>query len=441
MKGNTMVSSRYCKTVLPPSFETSELNLAELLDIGLQNNPSTKLSWAKARSSAAQYSQSLSKFFPAVQLNTTYFREKGTYISPFVPLPYFYTQGGPDLQLSYTLFDFGQRSAAAMAAREALYYADFTHNQNIQTVMQTIMDDYYNYIYQIAVIRSNEANLLSSQNLLDAANEKFALGLASMSDVAQARTQYLQSKINLTTQKQTLENAYAQLAVDIGLPANLIFKVQAMPQQICADAMLESVEKLVVKAQEQRQDFLAVQSDYRSKEALVLNAKRAVLPVVSTTLDTGHYWFEQGFEEKFFHWNVLLSVTFPVFQGYYYRNGVRKAEADLDQVRAQMMQTELTIIQQVTTSHMGVKTAAQNLIDTEEYLKAADLDFNVALASYQAGTKSILDVLSAQSSLADARSKKASSQRDWFMALAQLAYATGSLCTGPEEDLCESPVF
>ncbi len=436
LKGNTMVSAKNCQPLIPPSFDSSELNLAELIDIALQNNPSTKETWAKARSYAAQYSQSLSSFYPSGKLSASYFRDKGTFISPFAPTEYYYTQGGPDLYISYTLFDFGQRSAAAVAAREALYYADFSHNQNIQTVMQTVMDNYYAYLYQLAVLRANESDLVNAQTSLDAANDKFSLGVAALGDVAQARTQYLQSKINLTTQKYNVENAFAQLASDIGLPATIAFKVQPLPEQIQADPALASVEELVCKAQAQRQDFLAAQANLKSKEAGLLGAKRAMLPVFSTTLDAGRYWFNQGFEEKFFHWNCLFSVSMPIFQGFYYRNQIRDAEARVEQSRAELLQMELAIIQNVATAHVGVKTAAQNLCDTEEYLKAAELEFNIALTSYKAGTATILDVLSAQSSLADARSKKAESQKNWFTALAAMAYATGSLCTGPEEDAC-----
>jgi outer membrane protein TolC len=437
MKGNNLVSSKYCRTVLPPTFETGELNLAELLDIALQNNPSTKQTWAQARSYAGQYGQSLSEFYPSVQFQGVYYRNKGTFLSPLQPTSYYYTQAGPDFTLSYTLFDFGQRSSAALAAREALYYADYNHNQNIQTVMQTVMDDYYDYLYQMAELQATQSNLENAQSSLDAANQKFALGLAALGDVAQARTQFLQSKINFTSQKQRVENAYAQLAVDLGLPANLKFKVQPMPDQIIADAAMESVEQLVAIAQEQRQDFQAAQAALKSKEASLLNAKRAMLPVLSTNLSFGHYWFEEGAEEKHFHWEAILAVTFPMFQGFYYKNGIRTAEANVDQTKAQLMETELSIIQNVTTAHMGVKTAAQNLTDTEEYLKSAELEYKIALSSYKAGTSTILDVMSAQSSLADARSKKAGSQKEWFTALAQIAYATGSLCSAPKEAPCE----
>ncbi len=461
LKGNCLVSSKYCQTVLPPSFETDELNMAELVDIALQNNPSTKQTWAMARAAAAKYSQSLSSFYPSIAFEGSYLRIKGSTVASgpqtpgappsqtgeatqsgvvvvpglSSPTPFYITQVGPDVALAYTLFDFGQRSSAALAAREALYYADMNHNQKIQSVIQMVMDDAYDYLYQQALLRSNQANLENAQMSLDAANVRFSLGLAALGDVAQARTQYLQSKINLTSQKQNVENAFAQLAVDLGLPASVPFKVQPLPDQIIANPMLESVELLVEKAQERRQDFLAAQSNVKAKEALLLNAKRAVYPVLSSYFDIGHYWFQDGTQEQGPHWSAEINLTFPLFQGFYYKNAIKNARANLETAKAEMLQTELSLTQDVATAHMGVKTAASNLADSEEYLKAAELEFQIALTGYKAGTMTILDVMSAQSSLADARSKKAGSQKNWFVSLATLAYATGSLCSTPNEEV------
>ena len=453
MKGNQLVSSKYCQTLLPSSFETGELSLSELLDIALQNNPTTKQSWAVARSFAAQYGESLSPFFPDVQFSSFYFRQKSGFPESGVPtatpgdpttissggsspgvVESYFTESGPDVTLSYTLFDFGQRTAASLAAREALYHADLNHNQQIQTVLQTVMSDYYNYLYEKAVQRADEANLANAEMALDAANEKFALGVAALGDVAQARTQFLQSRMNLTSQRQEVENAFAQLAVDLGLPANVPFRVQPLPEQIVAGALLEGIDQLVCVAQHQRQDFLAAQADLRSKEASLLQARRATLPTINSQLSTGRYWFNQGAYEKTNHWTANLSLTFPIFSGYSYRNQIKNAEANVELSRAQLLQSELTLIQNVTTAHMGVKTAAINLSDSGEYLKAAELEFDIALTGYKAGTMTLLDVLQAQSSLADARSKKAEAQKNWFLSLAQIAYATGSLCATPLEE-------
>ena len=95
---------------------------------------------------------------------------------------------------------------------------------------------------------------------------------------------------------------------------------------------------------------------------------------------------------------------------------------------------ELEVIKEVTTSHFNVKSSAQTVECAKDYLDAAKKRFDIAISNYKAGTANILNVLAAQSSLADARAKDAKAKRDWFVSIANLAYSTGSLCVseGPK---------
>ena len=209
-----------------------------------------------------------------------------------------------------------------------------------------------------------------------------------------------------------------------------------MPDAVVPGNLLDNVDQLVTIAQTQRQDFLAAQANVRSKKALLLNAKRTNWPVLSTSLDVGRYWFDHDQSENFFHWTAQFSLSFPIFDGYKNRNAIRAAKANVDLSQAQLLQTEIGIIQDVTTAHMSVKTAAENLGDAVEYKKSAQMQFNIALENYRAGTATILDVVSAQTNLADALAKCAGTRKDWFTSLASIAFATGSLCATPQEIPC-----
>jgi len=54
---------------------------------------------------------------------------------------------------------------------------------------------------------------------------------------------------------------------------------------------------------------------------------------------------------------------------------------------------------------------------------------DLALEGYSEGLKSMLDLLQAQSSLSDARAKLIDSEKGLFIAVAELAHATGTLST------------
>ena len=131
-QGSTLISSKFCKPLLPENFTNGVLSLANLIDIALQNNPKTKRTWAQARASAATYGQNLSSYYPDFEFTSSYTRTRQSFFNTRAFIPFYQTKVNPKVAITYTIFDFGKRSASADSAREALYAADFTHNQEMQ---------------------------------------------------------------------------------------------------------------------------------------------------------------------------------------------------------------------------------------------------------------------------------------------------------------------
>ena len=68
-------------------------------------------------------------------------------------------------------------------------------------------------------------------------------------------------------------------------------------------------------------------------------------------------------------------------------------------------------------------------------LDSAGQSADVAGGRYKEGVGSILDLLTSQSALADARAREIVSRAQWFIALAELQRATGALAlAGPGDD-------
>ena len=73
------------------------------------------------------------------------------------------------------------------------------------------------------------------------------------------------------------------------------------------------------------------------------------------------------------------------------------------------------------------------------YLDSAEEDFQVNLKKYRVGTGTIVDLISAQTAVADARSQLAQAQNNWYTSIANLAYATGILFRPADQE--KSPLF
>ena len=64
---------------------------------------------------------------------------------------------------------------------------------------------------------------------------------------------------------------------------------------------------------------------------------------------------------------------------------------------------------------------------SNDLIASAQQSNEVALARYRAGVGSVLDLLSAQSALADARAQRVLAHLEWNTSLAQLAHDAGVL--------------
>lgn len=72
-------------------------------------------------------------------------------------------------------------------------------------------------------------------------------------------------------------------------------------------------------------------------------------------------------------------------------------------------------------------TAARRVATTEDLIASAEQSNEVALARYRSGVGSVLDLLSAQTALADARAQPVLARLEWNTSLAQLAHDSGVL--------------
>lgn len=411
--------------------DAGPLSLAEIVDIALRNNPDTRLTWAEARVAAAQYGQSQSADLPS--LTSTYawtrFRNVLTAADGYgggVAEKYYFSQWGPQLQLSYTLLDFGQAKAASETAKELLYNAGYIHNRQIQTVIQKVSSDYYSYIYQQELLKAYEQDLKTAQTSYMAAQVGFDAGIKNLSDLLQAKTKLIQAQIQVVTQHQTLVVSKATLFTDMGIKANQQVALKDMPEVPSINEMLASADDLLTSALKVRADLLAAEARLKSEEANIVAVRQQFFPTVTYNLNFGETSYSKIGSDHY-DFVTTFSLNFPIFSGFSTLNALKAAQAKKEKAEADVIQTQLQIVKDITTSHSAVKQTFETLKFSDDLLKVSEEQYGVSLALYQAGTGNILEVMSAQSSLADARAQCAQAHNDWFTALINLSYAAGSL--------------
>jgi len=175
-----------------------------------------------------------------------------------------------------------------------------------------------------------------------------------------------------------------------------------------------------------RPDLLAAEANLHEQEANLTVARTQFLPKVNYNFNIAKNYYSQNLHDKY-NFMSSFSVSMPLFSGFYYRNAIKMAESVKKEAEEQLKETELNVIKQITTYHYNVKVSFETLQFATAYLEAAQEEYDVALSKYKQGTNTIVDVVNAQSSLADARARSINAYQQWYTSLANLAYSTGML--------------
>ena len=413
--------------------------LGDLFEIALHNNPSTQSSWAEARAAAASYGDSLSSYFPEAGFDGQFNSNREGYIfnNPNGGEGFFMNnqiQYGPIVTLSYLLYDSGERKNKAAKYFWALQKSNFLHNETIQSVMKKVAEDYYTYVKECAQYLADKEDLENAKETFKAATDKHKAGIIAVTDMLQAKTNYLQKKVNITNQKNLKDNSYISLITTLSIPQDAPLQLKGFPKEILDSPFTEDAKTLLKIAKSCRGEYLAAKSSVIAAERDLEMVKAEVFPKLSFTANAGEYWYQDNYQDAG-NYNVQLDLTIPIFAGWHYRNQIKNKKALLSDAKAEFYETELTMIEQIQTALNDFVSAKEKIADTKSYLEAAQIEYKAMFKRYKHGIVTILDLLSSQAFLADARAQYITAQKDYYVAIIDLSFATGVLGTKNPECL------
>jgi outer membrane protein len=411
--------------VVPADLERriQRLSLAEVVDLGLRNNPETRVSWANARAAAAAYGSERGAYYPTIDGDVTGTRIKTTASEGRSAV----TQSllTPSVSLTYLLLDFG-RSGNVGAARSSLLAANYTHNATLQSVVLQIQTAYFEYVANRALLQAQQTTVSEARTNLQAAEARRRVGVATIADVLQARTAASQAELAVQTTEGNLQTSRGALALALGLPANLPYDIDSTAGQPPVSVLSDSVDALIARAMDARPDLAAARADYEASRSQIAVARASRLPSLELNGNLGRR-YATTLPEGGNNYVVSLGLRIPIFAGFsrIYNQRGAVALADAAQARANALGQQ--VVFQVFSSYHSLQTAARRVATTRDLIASAEQSNEVALARYRAGVGSVLDLLAAQSALADARAQQVLARLEWNTSLAQLAHDAGVL--------------
>ena len=424
--------SEHCKIF--KDVASDALDLSDVIELAMCNNPTTKEAWLNTRAGAMAYNGSaLGGYLPHVTASGSYgrnWREDHIAGAPNAKTSDTTMSGG--LSLSWLLYDFGKREASVERTFQAMNSANFAYSNTLQQVAHEVISAYYNTLSSVEALSAARANEDATRKSFDLASKKFELGMASKADKLQTETSYVQAQLDTTRQEQVVKTSRASLAKLMGLPPNM--EVRLAPANANAKAndeiVSKSVEDIIETALKKRPDLKAKVADVNASYAGLRGASATFFPRVEGFASKDWYdrhakWGDTNLDDS--GYSVGLRVSMPIFTGFEDYYSLRNAKYQYAAKREELKSLEQNIELGVVNAYTDYKTSLKSLALAKKMHESALESEKVAMGSYQAGKGDIIRLMEAQSKLLLARKEMIAAQYGVYTYKAALLKAAGEL--------------
>ncbi len=436
--------------VLP---ERGPLELGDVMRQAICAHPKARQAWAEARARAAALGLADAAYLP--KLNVTAGVERDTLASTYdesawglgsISQSQNTSSKYAMANLSWVLFDFGKRGAARREARALLAAANASQNATLQSVLYDAAQAFY-------ALREARATLASTRHVeaitadsLSEASARHAAGAGTLADELQARTSHWRAVLDRVNAQGEARSAAGALAAAMGLPADTALPVAGFDEAHAedrdedrdgnGDAEREigaGIDQLIAQAKLSHPSLVAARANLDAAYARVDAARaegRPTISLVGSLTQNNPSYQQQPLSAPLTRSRssmIGVQVTIPLFEGFASGYRVAEARAQADARQAALDDTELQVSLEVWKRYQSVRADATNLGNSRHLLDDARRSLEIARGRYRAGVGTFVDLLNAQTALADAQKQRVLAISHWRTARLQLAASLGEL--------------
>ena len=405
-------------------------NLLQIYQQARLTNPDLRSSAADRDAAFEKINEARSPLLPQLGLGADY-----TYTSGYRDSSdtHSNTTSG-SLQLTQTIFDMSKWRALTLQEKNA-GIQDVTYQTAQQNLMLNTATAYFNVLRAIDSLSYIEAQKQSIYRQLDQTTQRFNVGLVAITDVQNARAQYDNVLANEVAARNALDNELETLRQVTGnyYPTLASLNIDRFrtdkPQPV--NALLKEAESRNLNLLSARlsQDLAREQIRYYESghmPTLGLNA--------STNLSNNKYGGSRAVQSDSITGNnqVGLSFSLPLYQGGLVNSQVKQAQYAFVSASEQLESAHRSTVQTVRSSFNNINASISSIDAYKQAVVSAQSSLDAMEAGYQVGTRTIVDVLDATTTLYNAKQQLSDARYDYLINQLNIKSALGTL---NEQDL------
>jgi outer membrane protein len=394
------------------------MKIDDLINYGLCNNPEISSAWSKVLADQANLGSKYSGYLPNISLMTGYAN---------INAPIFNQSGWKNtnvVMINYLLYDFGKRENEIDQFRELLNASGYQYLNKVQNVIYDITRQYYEYLSISETLRAREKSEELAKTILDYTNIKRKVGSARKLDVLQAESVYIKAKMLKSDVEKRLESAKRILLLNIGIENgnNIdIFSSELTPEKDDAknlDQLINAAKENNNRIKESKVLLLAKEYELKSKN----KEHYPSLSAFGILNRNGMIYGLPGIGSfNFFG----LSLSVPIFSGFKTSYGIDAMQYGYDLQKSQTASVQKDVLANIMNGYNNLSVAKDNIETTRSVLDINIESEKIVRDGYRMGINSMIDVMNAQSNLAQAMEENINAKYQYYISRAYLFSTIG----------------
>ncbi|MGS0637695.1 outer membrane channel protein TolC [Citrobacter sp. VF227] len=344
------------------------------------------------------------------------------------------------LQLTQTLFDMSKWRALTLQEKSA-GIQDVTYQTDQQTLILNTATAYFNVLNAIDVLSYTQAQKDAVYRQLDQTTQRFNVGLVAITDVQNARSQYDTVLANEVTARNNLDNAVEQLRQVTG---NYYPELASLNVDGFKTNKPQAVNALLKEAENRNLTLLQARLSQDLAREQIRQAQDGHLPTLDLTASTGvsdtSYSGSKTrgaagsqYDDSNMGQNKIgLSFSLPLYQGGMVNSQVKQAQYNFVGASEQLESAHRSVVQTVRSSFNNINASISSINAYKQAVVSAQSSLDAMEAGYSVGTRTIVDVLDATTTLYNAKQQLANARYTYLINQLNVKSALGTL---NEQDL------
>jgi outer membrane protein len=393
-----------------------------------QNSPSAVQARGQLRTSGSAIRSVYGAFLPSLSMSMGQTKQGGQRFDPLrgpvtqSASPWQYSLG---FNSSFELFDGGRRFAQLRAARADEDAAEANEVSQRFNIALDVKREYANVLAARESESAARAQLEQAEAQLRASVARVQAGAATMSDSLRSVIQVGNARLALLTAQNNLRVASASLTRLVGTP----YMVTANPADTLENLSITIDSVTLNQLAQNGPAVVQAERNAVAARADVRAARTAYIPTVSLSFSyngnrqDSAYVFTFGPYAYGRQFNVRLN--YPLFNNFSREDQVLRARVAQDNTTAQLRDARLAAQQSMIQQLGALRTAEERIRIQQASVLAAQEDLRVMQQRYALGASTLLDLLTSQSQLTQARVALIQARQDYRIARAQIEAIIG----------------